>query len=285
MSWENIDSNSRPHKYFKNSAYRVWNPYEIKFEEDLKNISKLTKDDFYDGKGFDVLRKSLAMFGAGEEAVTEDLAPLALAHDNIEDQMFVSSQMYEESRHAVFFNRYWSEVINEIEKREGLELSSPSDERWYSDEYNTLFKKNKEAMKSLLDDFSPDNQIRAHTHYHMVIEGVLAQTGYYGLTENFTEGGELPHLPGLVKGINNIQRDEGRHIGYGLYRCNQLLENGGDRKVLDNTLQELLPLVMGVVQSIVKEVDDFENYPGMEPSELMEFAQEKHQMRMNQLDS
>jgi ribonucleoside-diphosphate reductase beta chain len=55
---------------------------------------------------FDIPRRTLALFGPGEEAVTDDLAPLAMAIGDVDKQLFVTSQLYEEAKHAAFFDRY-----------------------------------------------------------------------------------------------------------------------------------------------------------------------------------
>jgi ribonucleoside-diphosphate reductase beta chain len=49
--------------------------------------------------------RTLALFGAGEEAVTQDLAPLTLTVKDVNDQLFVASQNYEEAKHTQFFDR------------------------------------------------------------------------------------------------------------------------------------------------------------------------------------
>jgi hypothetical protein len=60
--------NDRPFRYFQNSVDRSWNPNEISFERDRKNLTEA-----YDGvsdeaatKMSTVMKKLLGMFGAGE---------------------------------------------------------------------------------------------------------------------------------------------------------------------------------------------------------------------------
>jgi len=52
----------------------------------------------------------LAQFGAGEQPVTEDFSPLLLVLDDPEAQRFVVPQMYDETRQAELFDRYWKVV-------------------------------------------------------------------------------------------------------------------------------------------------------------------------------
>ena len=58
---------------------------------------RLVAAETLDRAAFGGLIQTLAPFGAGEEAVTEDLAPMMLAFDGVGDQMFISSQIYEEA--------------------------------------------------------------------------------------------------------------------------------------------------------------------------------------------
>mgnify|MGYP001801611401 FL=1 len=68
-------------------------------------------------------------------------------------------------------------------------------------------------LDAVLTDESDEALVRAITTYHVVIEGMLAESGYHGFYRSF-EANEI--LPGLVKGIRHIQRDEARHIAFGL---------------------------------------------------------------------
>ena len=51
-------------------------------------------------------------------------------------------------------------------------------------------------------------------------EGVLAETGYHAIFWACQRKGVLP---GLQKGIENVKRDESRHIAYGIYALQQLI--------------------------------------------------------------
>jgi len=273
-----LENASRGYRYYRNAVERHWDPYDIDLEEDRETLASF---EFEDGEeGFDYFREGLALFGAGEEEVTEDLAPLAVALDDIEDEMFVTTQMYEEAKHADFFDRYWREVVNPVEETRGFEVTSPTDDRFFMDEYDELFERNDEAMSRLLDDDTPENRVRAHAHYHLTIEGILAQTGYYGIHTNFSEDvEEFPNLPGLVEGFSNIRSDEGRHVGFGIYRIKQhISEDGVDVSVLNETVNELMPLTQGIV---MESTDP--DASGVAREELMEFASEKHRERMEQI--
>src|SRR5207245_8777303 len=56
-------------------------------------------------------KKTFASFFIGEEQVTWDLAPFMMALPDHEARVFLTTQMVDEARHMVFFDRYYSEVL------------------------------------------------------------------------------------------------------------------------------------------------------------------------------
>jgi ribonucleoside-diphosphate reductase beta chain len=275
-----LDPESFSGGYFRNAVYRHWDPYEDipqeLLEQDLENLkaADMTFEEFED------FRANIAKFGAGEEAVTEDLAPLMLTLEDINDQMFVSSQIYEEAKHTQFFDRYWRDVVDPAAEARGWEVTRPTDERYFNADYEALFDKTEAAMYRLLEDGgdTPENHTRAFCHYHLAVESVLAQTGYWGLQASFSETGpenwnldeeeEQLVLDGLVEAITRIRSDEGRHVGFGMYKVRELVQQEGvDPDIVQETLQELLPHIAGTVQS------EFDT--GQDTGPLVEYASDK----------
>jgi ribonucleoside-diphosphate reductase beta chain len=250
-----LDPDSFAGGYFRNAVYRHWDPYEDVPETDLRTDRERIVESEMSERDFDNLRSLLALFGAGEEAVTEDLAPLMLALDGVDEQMFVASQVYEEAKHTAFFDRYWRTVIDPAAEELGYERTSPLDGRYFGEHYEALFDATEAAMRRLLSDDSPEAVARALCHYHLVVESVLAQTGYYSIQSIYSGTGpdtialvETPDLPGLVGGITRIRSDEGRHVGFGMHEVRRLIhEEGVDPGVVQGTLQELMPHVAGII--------------------------------------
>lgn len=278
-----LDRESRGMRYYRNAVERHWDPGKFDFEDDLDRLIDFVREDPNGEQIFEQLQMNVARFGAGEQAVTEDLAPLATALDDIDDQMFITTQIYEEAKHTDFFDRYWREVIHGTADELGLERVSPTDPRWYNDAYDDLFERNERAMEAVLDDQSPETFATAYCHYHLTIEGILAQTGYYGMQQSFSEDShpELPGLPGLFEGFNHIRQDEGRHVGFGMAKLKELLtEEDVDPQLLSETVNELMPLVDGITTNPEEEG---EMDIGPTPDELRQFASEKHVQRMQQI--
>ena len=278
-----LDRESPGMRYYQNAVDRHWNPAAIDLEADSKRLVAHLESSDEPAQLLDALRMNVARFGAGEQAVTQDLAPLAIALENIDDQMFVTTQLYEEAKHTDFFDRYWREVIHPTEAELGYQRSSPTDPDWFNDAYDELFERNEAAMMALLEDHSPESFANAYCHYHLTIEGILAQTGYYGMQTSFSEEKhpELPSLPGLCAGFQKIRQDEGRHVGFGMTKLKELVRSGDvDPGFLNDTVTALMPLVNGIT------ADEDEAYSaevGPTPDELREYASAKHVERMSQI--
>jgi ribonucleoside-diphosphate reductase beta chain len=274
-----LDPDSFASGYFQNAVYRHWDPYRDIPDALLEQDRERLVDREQTEAQFDGLRRTLALFGAGEEAVTEDLAPMCIALEDVDKQMFLTSQLYEEAKHTAFFDRYWREVVDPVAEARGFEVTRPTDERYFNDSYVELFDRTEAAMHRLLEDDSPEAFARAYCHYHLVVESVLAQTGYYGIQASWSPTGpevDLPgepvHLEGLVEGITRIRSDEGRHVGFGMHEVQRLVaEEGVNPDIVQETLGDLLPLVAGIVDDPENEVDS---------TYLVEYATEKLQRRI-----
>jgi ribonucleoside-diphosphate reductase beta chain len=277
-----LDPDSQSGGYFRHAVYNHWDPYEDIPEELLERDRQALLEADFEENDADGLAQGLALFGAGEEAVTEDLAPLSMVLDSIDDQMFISSQIYEEAKHTQFFDRYWRDVLLPVCEAKGWDPVMPTDDRFFMDEYVELFDAVEDSMHRLLEADTPENRVTAYCHYHLVVESVLAQTGYFGLTSAFQEdtheelivddAPEVPHLPGLVSGLSYIRSDEGRHVGFGMHKVQQhIAEDGVDPQVVRDTLQDLMPNVA----AIVTYDDQFVN-----PVPLVTYARDKLSRRI-----
>jgi ribonucleoside-diphosphate reductase beta chain len=86
------------------------------------------------------------------------------------------------------------------------------------------------------DDF--ELFVEGVTTYHMVIEGVLAMTGQHFLLK-YMEGHGL--YPGFQKGFSLVERDEHRHIAFGVRFLKDAIEQ--DARYGDVVLNKILDLV------------------------------------------
>lgn len=221
--------------YEKAKRLGIWNPSDIDFSKDKTDWDTLT------GAEKDLILRLLAMFVAGEEAVTLDLLPLiqAIAREGrIEEEIFLTTFLFEEAKHTDFFRRFLDDVT--ASGVEGL------GDKYHTDNYHHIFYDAlPSALSALQADSSPSAQIRASVTYNMVVEGVLAETGYHAF---FTMLERNDLMPGLRKGISLLKQDESRHIAYGVYLLSRLVaEHPDEWETLDIQMNSLLPFAIGVI--------------------------------------
>jgi ribonucleoside-diphosphate reductase beta chain len=219
--------------YEKAKRLGVWNPSEIDFSKDKSDWATLKDDEK------DLILRLLAMFVAGEEAVTLDLLPLiqVIAKEGrVEEEMFLTTFLFEEAKHTDFFRRFLDDVS----------IASDDLTRYHTDNYHHIFYDAlPSALSALEADSSPSAQIRASVTYNMVVEGVLAETGYHAF---FTMLERNNLMPGLRKGISLLKQDESRHIAYGVYLLSRLVAKHPEEwDTLDTQMNSLLPSAIGVI--------------------------------------
>ncbi|MBN8658568.1 MAG: R2-like ligand-binding oxidase [Anaerolineae bacterium] len=254
--------------YEKAKKLGIWNPSDIDFTKDKQDWAGFTDEEK------DLCLLLLSMFVAGEEAVTLDLLPLiqAIAEEGrIEEEMFLTTFLFEEAKHTDFFRRFMDEVAEA-----GVDLS-----RYHGDNYRQLFYESlPEALNALRSDPSPASQIRASVTYNMIVEGVLAETGYQAF---FTMLERNDLLPGLRKGIALLKQDESRHIAYGVYLLSRLMaEHPDEWDNLQMQMNMLLPSAIGVIG------DAFARYQvvpfGLKEEDFVSYAMSQFSKRYERLE-
>lgn len=246
----------------------IWNPSEIDFGRDLRDWHSLTADEQ------DLILRLTAMFQAGEEAVTLDLLPLIRAialERRLEEELFLTSFLWEEAKHTDFFNRFLVEVAG----AKG-DLS-----HYHGPHYKTIFYDAlPSALHALESDLGPAAQVRAVVTYNMIVEGVLAETGYHAYLTAL-ERNEL--MPGQCRGIRLLKQDESRHIAYGVFLLSRLLAVDGSLwPIVEETMNELLLPALGVIS------EAFEHYNpvpfGLSENEFLEYAGRQFEKRIGRLE-
>lgn len=270
-----IDPDSFAGGYFRHAVYNHWDPYEAIPQHNLENDRQKLIEDEPTLAEFEALRSFIAQFGGGEEAVVDDLLPVVMSVDDLNDEMFLTTQVYEEAKHLEYWERYWNEVLNPAGEALGYGKTYPTDEKYISDSYMSLFLANERRTNRLTEEGknTPANLAKAVCTYHLVMEGVAAQTGYYTLSKLFGEDEEgvavrdQPNLRGLVQGVNYIRSDEGRHVGWGMNKVKELIEaKDVDAEIVQDILQEMMPDIAGAFQ-------DFNEITN--PNSLVDYARDK----------
>lgn len=254
--------------YHKAKKLGVWDPRDIDFSKDKEDWERLNDDEK------EMLLRLCSMFQAGEEAVTRDLLPLIRVmsmEGRIEEEMYLTIFLFEESKHTEVF----AIVLDEVAGVKG-DLSGYHQENYRQIFYEYL----PQAMERLIGDPSPEAQAEASVTYNMIVEGMLAETGYYGFYKSLQNRGILP---GMLKMVEYLQRDEARHIGYGTYLLSRLIsEHDHIWDVINKRMELLLPPAIGVVHEVFGDADPVPF--GLDKEDFINYAMRQFQTRMDVLE-
>ena len=231
-----LDRDLVPYRLWeKAKALGTWNPAEIDVSQDAADWSSL------DERERDLLLRLTAQFEGGEESVTRHLLPLlqrVASEGRVEEEMFLTSYLWEEAKHVEGFDRF----LREITKTDG-DL-----EGYFTDPYRQLILDElPTALDRLHTDDSPEALAEASVTYQMIVEGVLAETGY---SAYYTVLRDANLMPGMQKFVGLVQRDESRHVAYGVFLLSRLVAEHGDPiwHAIEERMNTLLPLVLAHIQ-------------------------------------
>jgi ribonucleoside-diphosphate reductase beta chain len=254
--------------YQKAKRLGVWDPQELDFTQDRADWLRLNEDQQK------AILQITSLFQAGEEGVTVDLLPLIMViaeEGRLEEELFLTTFLWEEGKHVELFRRFLDEVCEARRDLHGFHTPS----------YRTIFYEElPAAMQRLRHDSSPEAQVRASVTYNMIVEGVLAETGYHSYFLAL-ERNDL--MPGLREGIGLVKRDESRHIAYGVHLLSRLI---ADDPVLWEVADQQMGELLGPAMAFIEE--SFQDYGPVSPlgvplDELAAFAQGQFTKRLDRI--
>src|SRR3954471_13707490 len=130
----------------------------------------------WDGDTFTAEQKewmewSLSSFFLGEERVTTELLPFAIAAPSHEARAFLATQISDEAKHMVFFDRFYREVfgVDAETLTRNLEEQRPSMNGEWGQLFDGILHDCSEALRK--DPTDMDALVRGVTVYMIVIEG------------------------------------------------------------------------------------------------------------------
>ena len=213
-----------------------WQATAIDFSEDRNGWDALT----------DMQRASAmwiySMFFYGEDSVTDNLAPYIDAAPKEEQKYFLATQQVDEARHAIFFHRFFKEVIGAGGEDIASTLASTESHLGWG--YRKVFGRLDSMADELRRDRSLPKFAQAITLYHLIVEASLAQPGQHFIEDFFVKEGTMP---GFSSGMENVARDEQRHIGFGVKVLNELVRESDECKAaIDELMAEVMPWTSAV---------------------------------------
>jgi ribonucleoside-diphosphate reductase beta chain len=210
--------------------------------------------------------------------VTADLAPFLMAAPSGEVEAFLATQLVDEMRHAVFFDRFGSEVM----------ALTADDLRGRLNELQQLmitpwFEVFDDGLRDVADRIKANPHdlglfVEGVTTYHLIIEGVLAMTGQRFILKYMEDHGMFP---GFQKGFSLVEQDEHRHIAFGVrFLKDAVADDPRLGEIVQKRVEELVPRAAGVfVPPYVDDPREFNSY-GYHSSHIYGFAYRKLKRRM-----
>src|SRR3954468_18088416 len=156
---------------------------------------------------------SLSSFFLGEERVTTELLPFAIAAPSHEARAFLATQISDEAKHMVFFDRFYREVfgVDAETLTQNVEAQRSAMNAEYGQLFDGILHECAETLRKDPSDMSA--LVRGVTVYMIVIEGTLALTGARFIIRTLKE---RDLMPGFRQGFTAVNRDESRHVGFGV---------------------------------------------------------------------
>lgn len=191
------------------------------------------------------LRWALSQFFQGEHAVTVSLAPFVDAAPRPEQQVFLATQIVDEARHAVLFQRVFDEVVGlgTGSLAAGLEAIAADVTPGFRLLFDGVLA---EATEALRRDRSLPALVRGITVYHLLVEGTVALAGQRHILDWLRRADVLP---GFRDGFTSVTRDESRHVAFGvLFLRDAIAEHGGHADLVRETVLEAIPAVLATLE-------------------------------------
>ena len=254
-------------KLFSRWENQQWNSESFDFTVDRRQWDgdEITADER------EFLQWSLSSFFLGEERVTTELLPFAIAAPSHEARAFLATQISDEAKHMVFFDRFYREVfgVDAETLTANIEAQRPKMNQEYVQLFDGILGDCADTLRR--DPANLDALVRGVTVYMVVIEGTLALTGARFIIRTLKE---RDLLPGFRQGFTAVNRDESRHVGFGVkFLADCIKEDDAYKRTIQETLQETLPVgTLALAPPMVDDPYDFVTPFGYGSQEIYAYA-------------
>ncbi len=254
-------------KLFSRWENQPWSSESFDFAQDRADW----QSDYFSPVQREFMQWSLSSFFLGEERVTTELLPFAIAVPSHEARAFLATQISDEARHMVFFDRFYREVFGTDAETltANLKEQRPSMNQQWGELFDGILHDCAEALRQ--DPSNMDALVRGVTVYMIVIEGTLALTGARFILRYLKE---VDKLPGFQKGFTAVNRDESRHVGFGVrFLADAIREDERHKQTVQDTLQETLPIgTLALAPPMVEDPYNFTTPFGYDSTEIYAYA-------------
>ena len=224
-----------------------WQSHTIDFSRDKQDWASM------DAERRGRLAWNLSSFFVGEERVTTQFSGLVMSYESQSEEAFLVTQQVDEARHAQHFNRFYDQVLAIDGTFEDRLQRARGD---LNDAFIEMFDGVLVDWGQRLVENPRDIEAKVDfvTLYHLIIEGTLALTGQYFLTD-FMDRKQI--LSGWVEGFKLISQDEHRHVAYGTWFLREKASDPALKQRIAERLVELIPLASGVLVPHGADPDDY----------------------------
>jgi ribonucleoside-diphosphate reductase beta chain len=265
-----LQKNSPPMRLWqKAKKLGIWDPCDIDLAQDRRDWLRLSLSEQ------DILLRLTSQFQAGEEAVTLDLLPLVAimaGEGRLEEEIYLTSFLWEEAKHVEAFSRFFDEIA--LCHVDTSHFHGPSYRRLFYDELPA-------ALGRLRHDTSAVAQARASVTYNLIVEGVMAETGYHAYYQVLSANSLMP---GMQRMVDHLKRDESRHLAYGVFLLSRLVAEHGEPvwNAIEERMQELMPLTLESVEEVFAAYDVVPF--GLQRDDFMAYAMTQFQNRLTRIE-
>jgi ribonucleoside-diphosphate reductase beta chain len=211
-----------------------WRAQDIDFSQD-----RVDWHERFTSERRAVERAGMSGFFLGEQRVTRELGPMMRAMADEDARLFLSTQIADEARHVVFFDRFFAEVgaMRGDDLAERIERLERHRDEHFTRWFDEALARRVDRLAAAPDD--ADTLVESVAVYHLLIEGTIAVSSqHFILTRLEAEG----TMPGFVEGFTNVTRDEHRHVAFGVRFLRDAVRDGrGD--AVRRAVSELEPSI------------------------------------------
>lgn len=220
---------------------RQWEAGAIDFSEDRRQW----RDDFTPEMRRSLLW-ALSSLSVGEEQGTELLVPFVDAAPSEEQQVFLTTQLADRARHAVFFDRFYSEALDERSDTMDMRLAGRAAR--HDGRRSLLVEVLAEASRKIAREPHNFNAlVEGVVLYHIVIEGGLALTAQRLLLDH---AGRQGFLPGLRHGLTAVVQDQERHVTFAVRFLKETVDaDARYADVIEELVERITPIALSVIEA------------------------------------
>jgi ribonucleoside-diphosphate reductase beta chain len=188
---------------------------------------------------------SMAMFFQGEVSVTDALGAYIRAAQDEEMRIFLTTQQVDEARHAVFFDRFFCEVLEADQGSLEETLAAIRPYLNQAAQYILL-----EALTEVAERLRSEPErfaslVEGVVLYHLVIEGMMGLSGQRALLELYRQENLFP---AFRTGMMALTRDESRHVLFGVRFLRDTLQRDAEYlPVVAAALEKYAPAALAAV--------------------------------------